>query len=138
VKVEADYIVVLNSDTEVLNSSWVERLLDVARKDPKVVAVACKMVSMDDHSRLDSVGWMGIPFWRSFVDIGREEHDRGQYDHEGFEPFAFCGGAALIKRDIFMRLGGLMEGSSYTLRMWIFLGGLGFWVTELASCLRAG
>ena len=106
VKVDVDYIVLLNSDTEVLNSSWVKHLVDAAAKDSKVVAVACKMVSMDDHSRLDSVGGMGIPFWRGFVDIGREERDRGQYDHAGFEPFAFCGGAALIKRDVFMRLGG--------------------------------
>jgi len=77
VKVDADYIVLLNSDTEVLNSSWIKDLVDAAAKDPKVVAVACKMVSMEDHSRLDSAVGMGIPFWRGFVDIGREEHDRG-------------------------------------------------------------
>jgi len=105
-RIEADYVLLLNSDTVVLNPSWVERLLDVARKDSKIVAVACKMVSMEDRSRLDSAGGMGIPFWRGFVDIGREERDRGQYDHGGFEPFAFCGGAALVKRDVFMRLGG--------------------------------
>jgi len=105
-KVEADYVVVLNSDTQVLNPSWVQRLVDVATKNPKAVAVACKMVSMDDHSRLDSVGGMGIPFWRGFVDIGREEYDRGQYDHGGFEPFAFCGGAALIEREVFLNAGG--------------------------------
>jgi len=105
-RIEADYVLLLNSDTVVLNPSWVERLLDVARKDSKTVAVACKMVSMEEHSRLDSVGGMGIPFWRGFVDIGRGERDRGQYDHGGFQPFAFCGGAALIKRDVLMRLGG--------------------------------
>ena len=43
-KVEADYVVLLNSDAEVLNPSWVERLLDIATKDSTVVAVACKMV----------------------------------------------------------------------------------------------
>jgi len=48
-------------DAEVLNPSRVERLLDVSTKDQRVVAVACKMVSMEDHSRLDSVGGMGIP-----------------------------------------------------------------------------
>jgi len=105
-RVEADFVVILNSDTEVLNRNWISRLVSVATADPKTVAVACKMVSMDDHSRLDSVGGMGIPFWRGFVDIGREEYDQGQYDPEGFEPFAFCGGAALIKRDVFLRLGG--------------------------------
>ena len=61
-RIEADYVLLLNSDTVVLNPSWVERLLDVARKDSKTVAVACKMVSMEEHSRLDSVGGMGIYF----------------------------------------------------------------------------
>jgi len=105
-KVKADYILLLNSDTEVLNQKWVKCLVDAAAADLRVAAVACKMVSMEDHSRLDSVGGMGIPFWRGFVDIGKEEYDRGQYDSGGFEPFSFCGGAALIKRDIFIRVGG--------------------------------
>jgi len=57
---------------------------------------------MLDHSRLDSVGGMGIPYWRGFVDIGREELDRGEYDHGDFEPFASCGGAALLRRNAFL------------------------------------
>jgi len=104
--IEADYVVLLNNDTKVLNPSWVKLLVDVAGKEPGIAAVACRMVSFEDHSRLDSVGGMGIPFWRGFVDIGREEPDQGRYDQEGFEPFAFCGGAALIKRSIFIQLGG--------------------------------
>jgi len=108
-KVSSEYIVLLNNDTKILNPKWVQRLVDKASVDPETAAVACKMVSLEDHSRLDSVGGMGIPFWRGFVDIGREEPDQGQYDQEGFQPFAFCGGAALIKRDIFMQLGGFDE-----------------------------
>lgn len=105
-KVNSEYIVLLNNDTKILNPKWVQRLVDKASVDPKIAAVSCKMVSLEDRSLLDSVGGMGIPFWRGFVDIGREEPDKGQYDQEGFEPFAFCGGAALIKRRIFMQLGG--------------------------------
>ena len=105
-KVNADYIVLLNNDTEVLNRDWIKHLVDAAFSDSMIAAVACKMVSMEDRSLLDSVGGMGIPFWRGFIDIGRGELDRGQYDREDFEPFAFCGGAALIKRSIFMRIGG--------------------------------
>ncbi len=104
-KVSADYLVLLNNDTEVLNPGWLRCLVDKASSDPKIGSVACKMVSFEDHSRLDSVGGMGIPFWRGFVDIGRDELDQGQYDHEGFEPFAFCGGAALIRRNIFLFVG---------------------------------
>jgi len=104
--VSTDYLVLLNNDTKVLNPCWLRHLVDKASSDPKIAAVACKMLSFEDRTRLDSVGGMGIPFWRGFVDIGRDELDQGQYDHENFEPFAFCGGAALIKRSIFMKLGG--------------------------------
>jgi len=104
-EINSEYIVLLNNDTNVLNPKWIHHLIDKAASDPKIAAVACKMVSLD-RSRLDSVGGMGIPFWRGFVDIGREEYDQAQYDHEDFEPFAFCGGAALIRRNIFRALGG--------------------------------
>ena len=105
-RVEADYFLLLNNDVEVLNPSWLRHLVDKASSDAKIAAVACKMFSFEDRTRLDSVGGMGIPFWRGFVDIGREEPDQGQYDQESFEPFAFCGGAALVKRSIFTELGG--------------------------------
>ena len=105
-EINSEYVVLLNNDTRVLNLKWVRHLVDEASVDSKIAAVACKMVSLEDRSRLDSVGGMGIPFWRGFVDIGRDEPDQGQYDQGNFEPFAFCGGAALIKRSIFSTLGG--------------------------------
>jgi len=52
---------------------------------------------------------MGIPFWRGFVDIGREERDEGQYDGTDFEPFSFCGGAALLRKAVFEKAGGFDE-----------------------------
>ena len=107
-KIDADYVLLLNSDTQVLNQKWIRYLVEVVTRDPRIAAVACKMVSMGDHLRLDSVGGMGIPYWRGFVDIGREELDHGQYA-EGFEPFAFCGGATLLNYDIFTRFGGFDE-----------------------------
>jgi hypothetical protein len=107
-KIAADYVVLLNNDTEVLSSSWLSFLVSTANKDPKVAAVATKMVSMEDHRDLGSVGVMGIPYWRGFVDIGREELDANQYQDE-FEPFAFCGGAALIRKSAFIDTGGFDE-----------------------------
>jgi hypothetical protein len=107
-RIKADYVVLLNNDTEVLSPDWVQSLVKVAAADAKIAAVGCKMVSMDQPDRLDSVGGMGIPFWRGFVDIGREERDERQYDTE-FKPFSFCGGAALIKRAIFDQAGGFDE-----------------------------
>ncbi len=108
-KIESEYVVLLNNDTEVLEPLWLNHLVEKALKDENIAAVACKMVSMENPSLLDSVGGMGIPYWRGFVDIGKNEVDRGQYDGENFEPFSFCGGAALLRRSIFLRLGGFDE-----------------------------
>ena len=102
-EIKTDYILLLNNDTEILDPKWIQNLIKITLKDSKIVATTCKMVSMIEPSRLDSVGGMGIPFWRGFVDIGRGEVDHGQYDKKDFEPFSFCGGAALIKRDVFIK-----------------------------------
>ena len=59
----------------------------MTEKDPKIAPVACKVVLMDDLARIDSVGGVGIPLWRWFVDLGRNELDRGRYDFVGFETF---------------------------------------------------
>jgi GT2 family glycosyltransferase len=108
-RIKADYVVLLNNDTEVLSSDWVQSLVKVAAADAEIAAVGCKLVSIDQPDRLDSVGGMGVPFWRGFVDIGREEQDEGQYDTTDFEPFSFCGGAALLKQAIFEQAGGFDE-----------------------------
>lgn len=110
--VDAPYVMLLNNDAEVVASECIERLVRKIRSGPGMAAVACKMVQMADRSRIDSVGGMGIPFWRGFVDIGRGEPDRGQYDGPGFEPFAFCGGAALVDRRAFLMAGGF-DGSFF-------------------------
>ncbi|MFI5448656.1 MAG: glycosyltransferase family 2 protein [Candidatus Bathyarchaeia archaeon] len=107
-KVNADHFLLLNNDTEILNSEWLRSLVN-AMSEPDVAAVTCKMVSMVDHSILDSVGGMGIPFWRGFVDIGKCEVDDRQYDlgdFGGAGPFSFCGGAALISKSAFRIVGG--------------------------------
>ena len=106
-QVEAEYVVLLNNDTEVLDPSWLTRLVEVASERVEVGAVACKMVSMRDHHLLDSVGSAGAHYWKGgFFDIGRGERDVGQYSN-GFEPFAYCGGAALIRRSAFLDAGKL-------------------------------
>ena len=103
--VDADHILLLNNDTEILNSNWL-RSLENTMSEPDVAAVTCKMVSTIDHSILDSVGGMGIPFWRGFVDIGKCEVDNRQHDLCGPEPFSFCGGAALISKSALRIVGG--------------------------------
>jgi GT2 family glycosyltransferase len=111
--VGADYFVLLNNDTEVLNPAWIDRLVDRAESDPSIGAVACKLVTMEDHRRLDSVGGMGIKYWRGFVDIGKYEIDRGQYDEPPIAPFSACGAAMLIRRRTFEQVGGF-DSKFYT------------------------
>jgi GT2 family glycosyltransferase len=105
-RIQADYVLLLNNDTRVLAPEWLNELVRTAHRDTNIIAVACKMVSMADSSVLDSVGGMGIPYWRGFVDIGRDMVDSSQFDHSDFQPFAFCGGAALLNRNAFIRVGG--------------------------------
>ncbi len=55
---------------------------------------------------LDSVGAMGIKYWRGFVDIGKYERDRGQYDDLPITPFSVCGAAMLVRKKAFGLIGG--------------------------------
>ena len=106
-QIEAEYVVLLNNDTEVLNPNWLSHLVEAANEGANVGAVTAKMVSMRNHQLLDSVGGAGIPYWRyGFFDIGHDEMDIGQYA-KGFEPFAYCGGAALIRKTAFIDAGKL-------------------------------
>ena len=100
------YVVLLNNDTEVLNADWIDTLVNRAESDLNIAVVGCKLVTMENHGVLDSVGGMGIRYWRGFVDIGKHELDIGQYDHPPITPFSACGGAALIRRSYFERVGG--------------------------------
>ena len=107
--IEAEYVVLLNNDTEILNPHWLTSLVDVVNERTDVAAVAAKMVSMENHRVLDSVGSMGVPYWsEGFAEIGKGELDEGQYS-ESLEPFAFCGGAALLRRSAFVDVGGFDE-----------------------------
>jgi len=106
-RVRADYVLLLNNDTAVLDRDWIEVLVHRAEENPSVGAVACKLVSMEDHRRLDSAGVMGIKYWRGFVEIGKYEMDRGQYDHPPIAPFSASGAAMLIRRIAFEQMGGL-------------------------------
>ena len=51
----ADYIVVLNNDTEA-EPSWLAELVAAADANPKAGQVGCRICSMDDHDRIDSLG----------------------------------------------------------------------------------
>ena len=104
--VQADYVVLLNNDTIVLNPDWISRLLETAEADGRIAGVQCKLVLMKDQTRLDSVGGMGIKYWLGFTDIGKLAVDTGQYDNPPVAPFYLCAAGALISRRAFLTVGG--------------------------------
>jgi hypothetical protein len=105
-EIQADYIVLLNNDTIVLNDAWLEELVKHVASDTSVAAVGCKLVTMENQSMLDSVGNMGIKYWRGFVDIGKYERDKGQYDKPPVVPFSLCGAAMLVRKSAFEQIRG--------------------------------
>jgi len=107
--IQADYVVLLNNDVRVLNDNWLDLLVKDAESDNSVAAVGCKLVSMQNHEILDSVGGMGIKYWRGFVDIGKNEPDTGQYDKPPVNPFSLCGAAMLVRRASFEQINGFDE-----------------------------
>jgi len=50
-----EYIVVLNNDTDA-EASWLEELVAVADANPDAGQVGCRICSMADHDRIDSLG----------------------------------------------------------------------------------
>ncbi len=105
-QVDEKYVLLLNNDTEVVDSEWLGNMMAVALADEKVGVVGAKLVSREDIRVLDAVGgkvwrWGGIG-----VRIGAGEQDKGQYDNPPIEPFCVLGAAMLIKRDLFIESGG--------------------------------
>lgn len=105
-EIDAEYILLLNNDVVIPDRDLLKKLVAKIEANPKLAAVTCKIVSMQSQNRIDSVGGMGIRYWRGFVDIGRDQTDQGQFDNADFNPFSFCGAAALIRRDRFLEAGG--------------------------------
>ncbi len=103
---DAKYVLLLNNDTTILNPEWVNSLVAVAERNKRIAAVQCKIVSMGNPRIIDSLGGMGIRYWRGFIDIGKHDEDNGQYDQPSFSPFSICAAAALIQKQAFEYVGG--------------------------------
>jgi N-acetylglucosaminyl-diphospho-decaprenol L-rhamnosyltransferase len=99
------WLALLNPDA-FAEPQWLAQLVAAAKANPLVHAFASRQLMAEDPTRLDGLGDVmalaGYPF-------------RGGYTHPdpgGLEPgwvFSACGGAMLIARDLFLRLGGFDE-----------------------------
>ncbi len=103
--INADYVLLLNNDTQIVNPHWVSEMVNTIEKDNNITAIACKMLSMENPTLIDCIGG-GCYWWTRGFPIGSGEEDHGQYDNPVIEPFCFCGGAALIRRKAFREVGG--------------------------------
>ncbi len=99
---EAEYVVLLNNDTEV-DSGWLEALVRAAESHPKAGLFASKLVDFGDRRLLDGAGdairHSGLP-----SRIGHGEIDRGQFEEPAFV-FSACAAAALYRRAMFNEIG---------------------------------
>lgn len=100
-EVEAEYVVLLNSDVEV-TEHWLEPLVDYMDAHPGVAACQPKILSWRDRTKFEYAGaaggymdYYGYPFCRGRV-MGSVEEDRGQYDV--IAPVFWATGAALFIR----------------------------------------
>ncbi len=99
----SEAVALINTDV-ILDAHWIERTAARLSADPGLGSVGCKMLQMDDPTRIYDTG----DFLRrdgACDQRGRFDTDAGQFD-AGEEIFAPCAGAALYRRDAVRAVGG--------------------------------
>jgi GT2 family glycosyltransferase len=98
------HLLFLDNDMVVL-PGFVRALLEPFASRPKLGQTQAKLLYMHDPRRLNDGGGCRINFWLgSTQGVGCGEIDRGQYD--AMAPCISCGGAMMVRADLFERLGG--------------------------------
>lgn len=109
--IEAQYVVLLNSDVEV-TSNWLEPLVGYLDNHEDVVAVQPKIRSYQQRDYFEHAGAcggfvdiLGYPYCRGRV-LSKVERDMGQYDTP-CEVFWTTGACMVIRREAYLKEGGL-------------------------------
>lgn len=112
-QVEADYLILLNSDIEV-TPGWIKPVIAMMEADEKIAAAAPKIKSYHQPTHFEHAGAAGgfidsygYPFCRGRIFYEVEE-DKGQYNQSG-EVFWATGAALFIKKPLWDLAGGLDE-----------------------------
>lgn len=110
-QIDAEYVVLLNSDVEV-TSGWLESMTDYLDKHPQVAACQPKLLSFQEKSCFEYAGAAGgfidkygYPFCRGRI-FDVIESDHGQYD-DIIPVFWATGAALLIRLQVYREVGGL-------------------------------
>jgi GT2 family glycosyltransferase len=100
----ATHLLFLDNDIQV-EPGFVDALFAPFAKDLQVGQTQAKLRFMHDRERINDGGGAHINFmlWR-ITPVGYNEVDRGQYDSA--KKCISCGGAMMVKADIFKQLGG--------------------------------
>ena len=93
-------------DNDILvEPGFAEALLAALLRDPQAGQAQAKLRFMNDPQRLNDGGGARITFWLGRIrPVGYGEFDRGQRDQ--VTRCVSCGGAMLVRADLFERLGG--------------------------------
>ncbi len=109
-QVDADYLILLNSDVET-PAGWVEPLLRCLDEYPDVAACAPKLHFTERRDRFEYAGaaggyidYLGYPFCRGRI-LRSVERDEGQYD-DARDLFWVTGAAFCCRAEVFRALGG--------------------------------
>ena len=92
----------------IVEPNFVRALLEPFESDPQLAQTQAKLRFMNDPTRLNDGGGCRIQFWLGRTSpVGFGEVDRGQYDEQA--KCISCGGAMMVRTDVFQRLGGFDE-----------------------------
>lgn len=84
---------------------FVRELLAPFERDPGLAQTQAKLLYTDDPERLNDGGGHRVQFWLGrTTPVGYKEIDRGQHDEPA--PCLPCGGAMMVRADVFRELGG--------------------------------
>ena len=110
-QIDADYLVLLNSDVEV-TVGWLEPMLEYMNGHKKVAACQPKILSYDQPAFFEHAGAAGgyidrygFPFCRGRI-LGFAEEDKGQYDTV-VDIFWATGACLMIRSSVYREVGGL-------------------------------
>lgn len=108
--IDNPYSVLLNSDVEV-TARWIEPVLELMERDPRVVAAQPKIRSYHQPDHFEHAGAaggyidrLGYPFCRGRI-VEQVERDTGQYD-DSVPVFWASGACFFVRTEVFRRLDG--------------------------------
>jgi len=122
---KTNLIALLNNDTKV-DKKWLEELVKAIVKDNKIIAVGSKILLYEDPRIINHAGAKITPIGGGF-DIGFLRCDKGKGEsYRSKYVGAVCGAAMLVRRDLFLKIGGFdkhffayFEDTDFCWRAWL-------------------